>query len=61
MTGRTVRRQRRARTPRGTSAAGAPGAGDRGRMEKRPVNWTLAPSTELPDWFPWRPEPPFAE
>jgi enoyl-CoA hydratase/carnithine racemase len=30
-------------------------------LEKRPANWSLAPSTDLPDWFPWRPEPPFAE
>jgi enoyl-CoA hydratase/carnithine racemase len=30
-------------------------------LEKRPANWTLAPSKDLPDWFPWRPEPPFAE
>jgi enoyl-CoA hydratase/carnithine racemase len=30
-------------------------------LEKRPANWTLAPSTDLPDWFPWRSEPPFAE
>jgi len=30
-------------------------------LEKRPAQWTLAPSTDLPDWFPWRPEPPFAE
>jgi len=30
-------------------------------LEKRPANWTLAPSTDLPGWFPWRPEPPFAE
>jgi enoyl-CoA hydratase/carnithine racemase len=22
-------------------------------LEKRPANWTLAPSTDLPDWFPW--------
>jgi enoyl-CoA hydratase/carnithine racemase len=29
-------------------------------LEKRPANWTLAPSRDLPDWFPWRPEPPFA-
>ncbi len=28
-------------------------------LEKRPARWTLAPSTDLPDWFPWRPEPPF--
>jgi enoyl-CoA hydratase/carnithine racemase len=30
-------------------------------LEKRTPSWTLAPSTDLPDWFPWRPEPPFAE
>ena len=30
-------------------------------MEKREPSWTLAPSKDLPDWFPWRPEPPFAE
>lgn len=30
-------------------------------LQKRPAQWTLAPSTDLPDWFPWRPEPPFAE
>jgi enoyl-CoA hydratase/carnithine racemase len=30
-------------------------------LEKRPANWTLAPSKDLPEWFPWRPEPPFAE
>jgi enoyl-CoA hydratase/carnithine racemase len=28
-------------------------------LEKRPPNWTLAPSTDLPDWFPWRAEPQF--
>src|SRR5215469_6670133 len=28
-------------------------------LEKRSPNWTLAPSTDLPDWFPWRAEPPF--
>jgi enoyl-CoA hydratase/carnithine racemase len=28
-------------------------------LEKRPASWTLQPSTDLPDWFPWRPEPPF--
>jgi hypothetical protein len=28
-------------------------------LEKRPASWTLAPSTDLPDWFPWRTEPPF--
>jgi enoyl-CoA hydratase/carnithine racemase len=28
-------------------------------LEKRRANWTMAPSTDLPDWFPWRPEPPF--
>jgi enoyl-CoA hydratase/carnithine racemase len=30
-------------------------------LEKREPTWTLAPSSDLPDWFPWRPEPPFAE
>jgi enoyl-CoA hydratase/carnithine racemase len=30
-------------------------------LEKRDPAWTLAPSRDLPDWFPWRPEPPFAE
>jgi enoyl-CoA hydratase/carnithine racemase len=30
-------------------------------LEKRAPSWTLAPSKDLPDWFPWRPEPPFAE
>jgi enoyl-CoA hydratase/carnithine racemase len=30
-------------------------------LEKRQPSWTLAPSKDLPDWFPWRPEPPFAE
>jgi enoyl-CoA hydratase/carnithine racemase len=30
-------------------------------LEKRPARWTLAPSKDLPEWFPWRPEPPFAE
>jgi enoyl-CoA hydratase/carnithine racemase len=30
-------------------------------LEKRPANWTLAPGKDLPDWFPWRAEPPFAQ
>ena len=30
-------------------------------LQKRPARWTLDPSTDLPDWFPWRSEPPFAE
>jgi enoyl-CoA hydratase/carnithine racemase len=30
-------------------------------LEKREPSWTLAPSKDLPDWFPWRPEPPFAD
>ena len=29
-------------------------------LEKRPARWTLTPSNDLPDWFPWRPEPPYA-
>jgi enoyl-CoA hydratase/carnithine racemase len=28
-------------------------------LEKRPARWTLAPSKDLPGWFPWRPEPPY--
>jgi enoyl-CoA hydratase/carnithine racemase len=28
-------------------------------LEKRPANWSATPSTDLPDWFPWRAEPPF--
>jgi enoyl-CoA hydratase/carnithine racemase len=30
-------------------------------LEKRTASWTLAPSKDLPEWFPWRSEPPFAE
>jgi enoyl-CoA hydratase/carnithine racemase len=30
-------------------------------LEKRPARWTLAPSKDLPGWFPWRPEPPYAD
>jgi enoyl-CoA hydratase/carnithine racemase len=30
-------------------------------LEKRSPSWTLAPSKDLPDWFPWRAEPPFTE
>jgi len=29
-------------------------------LAKREPSWTLAPSRDLPEWFPWRPEPPFA-
>ena len=28
-------------------------------LAKRQPNWTLTPSTDLPEWFPWRAEPPF--
>ncbi len=28
-------------------------------LEKRPARWTLAPSRDLPGWFPWNPEPPY--
>jgi enoyl-CoA hydratase/carnithine racemase len=28
-------------------------------LAKRQPNWTLNPGTDLPDWFPWRAEPPF--
>jgi enoyl-CoA hydratase/carnithine racemase len=30
-------------------------------LEKRPAHWSLAPSNDLPDWFPWRAEPPYAD
>ena len=29
-------------------------------LEKRPAKWSLTPGKDLPDWFPWRPEPPYA-
>jgi len=29
-------------------------------LEKRAARWSLAPSRDLPEWFPWREEPPFA-
>jgi enoyl-CoA hydratase/carnithine racemase len=29
-------------------------------LEKRPAQWSLAPSRDLPSWFPWSEEPPFA-
>jgi enoyl-CoA hydratase/carnithine racemase len=29
-------------------------------LEKRPARWHMAPSRDLPAWFPWRPEPPYA-
>ncbi len=28
-------------------------------LEKRPARWTLAPSADLPTWFPWSEEPPY--
>ena len=30
-------------------------------LEKREPSWTLMPTRDLPEWFPWRPEPPFDE
>jgi enoyl-CoA hydratase/carnithine racemase len=30
-------------------------------LEKRPARWSLAPSRDLPGWFPWQPEPPYPE
>jgi enoyl-CoA hydratase/carnithine racemase len=30
-------------------------------LQKRPARWSLAPSKDLPDWFPWRAEPPYAD
>jgi enoyl-CoA hydratase/carnithine racemase len=29
-------------------------------LERRRARWSLTPSHDLPDWFPWRPEPPYA-
>src|ERR1700728_1576980 len=29
-------------------------------LEKRPARWSLTPSNDLPKWFPWRSEPPYA-
>ncbi len=29
-------------------------------LEKREPSWVLKPSEDLPAWFPWQPEPPFA-
>ena len=28
-------------------------------LEKRPPEWSLRPSADLPDWYPWRPEPSY--
>lgn len=28
-------------------------------FERRPADWRLAPSRDMPDWFPWVDEPPF--
>ncbi len=28
-------------------------------MEKRPANWTLSPSRDMPDWHPWWDEPSY--
>ena len=28
-------------------------------LEKRPARWSLAPSRDLPAWFPWSEEPPY--
>jgi enoyl-CoA hydratase/carnithine racemase len=30
-------------------------------LEKRPARWTLTPGHDLPDWFPFAPEPPYAQ
>jgi enoyl-CoA hydratase/carnithine racemase len=29
-------------------------------LEKRPARWTMTPGKDLPDWFPWQEEPPYA-
>ena len=28
-------------------------------LEKRPAAWTMQPSQDMPDWYPWWDEPPF--
>jgi enoyl-CoA hydratase/carnithine racemase len=28
-------------------------------LEKRRAQWSLTPGKDMPDWFPWRPEPPY--
>jgi enoyl-CoA hydratase/carnithine racemase len=28
-------------------------------LEKRPARWSLAPGRDMPEWFPWREEPPY--
>jgi enoyl-CoA hydratase/carnithine racemase len=33
--------------------------GIRAFLEKRPARWTLVPSRDLPEWFPWSSEPPY--
>ncbi|MGH9211533.1 MAG: enoyl-CoA hydratase-related protein [Acidimicrobiales bacterium] len=33
--------------------------GVRSFLEKRPANFTMRPSTDLPDWYPWWQEPEF--
>jgi enoyl-CoA hydratase/carnithine racemase len=33
--------------------------GVRAFLEKRPARWSLTPNNDLPDWFPWLPEPPY--
>jgi enoyl-CoA hydratase/carnithine racemase len=30
-------------------------------LEKRPANWTLRPTRDLPGWFPWSPEPRYED
>jgi enoyl-CoA hydratase/carnithine racemase len=29
-------------------------------LEKRPAQWSLRPTKDLPAWFPWQTEPPYA-
>jgi enoyl-CoA hydratase/carnithine racemase len=29
-------------------------------LEKRPARWSLTPSRDLPSWFPWSEDPPYA-
>lgn len=30
-------------------------------LDSRPAQWTLTPGHDLPDWFPFAPEPPNAQ
>lgn len=44
-----------------TGAMAAAAEGVVAFLEKRDPSWSLRPSRDLPSWFPWRREPPFAD